>query len=302
MSYSQLQTWDRCKFSWDLGYRQGWSSKSSKRYFEFGGLAHDFLALYFEHKRDRKSDAEFQVAYKNMIRAKYDANAENPETLAEVVQLIDRYISDYSPFNDQHMIVRDVEYHFEIPLTTPVGRTYWLQGYIDLIVEIEGKLWIGEHKTIGNAKGWSPVEILMDAQTPTYAAALKEIGHDTFGIMYTFLNSYNYKDMKNTPPDKLFKRDFSYRNDRELKSILFQAGSIVDEICDYLEAPPSLYSDGPRKSMKKDCSFCQFQEPCLMDTKGLNMEAHLQINYKKKEARDNNGDGTQTNQEIILSF
>lgn len=278
ISHSQLQTWDRCKFSWHLNYEQGWTQKEKSNALTIGTLVHEFLEIYYANVK-LGTVAEAWPA----IRTRVNSKMQNPMQSLDDIQcvntaarLVEKYVHDFAPFQDKGLKIHEVEYHFVIPLISPKGRDFELQGYVDLLLEMNGKYWIWDHKT-ANGKFWTPTECMMDSQMPTYAAALRTQGIDVFGIVINMLNTYQYKKWSEVTPEKLFRREKTYRTPAELDNILVEIGRSYDEMKDFQESGMPA-----RRSLKKDCSFCFFQDPCLMGIKGVDLNEYMSLNYRKK--------------------
>lgn len=275
VSHSQLGVWDRCRFSFHLGYTLGWVQKEEPIYFTRGGLIHEWLAEYY----NRIKDVEINLGSSAFLideMQKALAQGVDPILVNQVGYLVRRYIEDYSVFEDKGINIVEVEKHLVVDLTTPKGREFSLQGIVDMVLQdLSGNYWLRDHKSCGNAKFWSESEVLMDSQLPTYAAILRRHGMEVFGMDLNFLNTYDYKDKNAQSPDKLFKRMRTYRTATEQDNMLYEVGLAVDDIIDN--------RDNPRRSLKKDCAKCQFQDPCLLSMKGLDISTVMSANFKQKD-------------------
>jgi len=111
----------------------------------------------------------------------------------------------------------------------------------------------------------------------------EHLGIDIFGLMYNMINTYDYKN----PPssDKLFLRKRTYRTPQELDSIMHEIGATVDDMIEN--------QDNPIRNLNRDCSWCEFQDPCLMSMKGMDIEPLMEDVFEQKGPRP---DGTR-NQE-----
>jgi hypothetical protein len=181
-------------------------------------------------------------------------------------QLVHRYVRDFAPEQDQEHEILDVEKHVEVSFQTPnLGITYNLQCYIDLLTRHRpsGKVWQWDHKTFGS-KPWTADEIMMDSQQAIYALAMKKLGVPVFGLKYNMLNTRNYKNFDNQPPDKLFVRENSHRTDYELEQLTHEIGLMVEDM--------AKNSDDRRRSPKRECSLCPYINPCQLNMKGMPLE------------------------------
>lgn len=278
VSHSQLGVWNRCSFKWHLGYQEGWSNKNQPIYFERGGRIHEALAEYYEGVKQGKI-ALGDDSFLRTLTTEWVKEGVPVELVNDVMQIVGRYIRDYSPFNDNDLEILSVEERFVMDLETPLGRPYKLQGIIDLVVRVKstGKIIIIDHKSSGNASFRSEEALSMDTQLPSYVHLLRNEGVDVFGMAYNFLNTYNYKDRRNTPVDKLFKRISSYRTENELEVILRETGNAVDEMYDR--------RNSPRRSFGYDCDRCDKQELCLMTMRGIDLDRERPINFERNPAK-----------------
>ncbi len=267
VSNSKLNVWDRCHFKYKLSYVDEWVSKTKSPALARGSMIHELIGMHDEGRSWAEIVEKIQ---------EYARNGSEITEVSRVATLVERYVTDYAPTANIGWDFHSTERYLKIPLVTPGGNEYNLEGYIDGLVNLNGKTWLLERKTYGGSQwAWKPTQILMDSQTPLYCAALRSQGVEVYGIIFDLINTYEYKK----PPDldKLFQREKSYRTPGELDSILYQTGLAVDEI---------LAHKGPyRKSLQRDCDFCPFQEPCLYDVKGVPIDSFLSTNFKKKEAR-----------------
>lgn len=116
----------------------------------------------------------------------------------------------------------------------------------------------------------------MDPQLPAYAMVMREkLGIDIFGLMYNMLNTYDYKSPP--PPEKLFLRKRTYRTPEELDSVLKEIGATVDDMIDNAE--------NPIRNLTRDCSWCEFQDPCLMSMKGMDIQPLMEDVFEQKGPR-----------------
>lgn len=279
LSYSQLQVWDRCEYAWSLGYAEEWTQKSTPTYFNMGGMIHQMLDMYYSNVRIGQKDTKFVDDFINMkINEAMETDHNLLPAVATTQRLIHRYITEFAPKEDKGQRILSNEYHFTVPFTTGNGRHFILQGYVDMITELSGRIWIWDHKS-SEGQFWTPNEVMMDPQTPLYAVALREQGMKTHGFVINMLNTYDYKTPATVSVEKLFRRESCYRTDKELNSVLQETLYMVD---DMLENNPT-----PRRSLRRECGKrCQFREPCLMGLKGIDPTPFLVNQFKKKDKID----------------
>lgn len=278
LSPSQIGTWDRCRFKWWLGYDQGWKKIESSYSAALGSMVHNFFAHWYE---TRDPNVITLVAEQYLASDIADMSTDTLKQLSVAQWVMERYI-EWAETEDKVWEVMEVEHHFIYPITTHKGRRFWLQGYIDAVARdlMTGKLWTWDHKTSQSSKMWTPVECMMDPQLPIYSAALKEFeGLDIFGLMHNLVKVYDYKDRSKVSDEQIFRRDKHYRSASELHTIMEQVRMVADEIYDFRQARPT-----PRRSLDKSCSFCWFQEPCMMSMKGMDINSLMLNDFEKKSS------------------
>lgn len=282
VSHSQLQAFDRCHFAWHLNYERGIVPVETKSYFDLGSYIHKLLQAYYLGIKDglEPKDAYEGVKELGALQiAMADTNIDALEIATKGLHLVRRYVFEYAQYHDKGWTILGVEHHFEIPFVSPGGINFLLEGYVDLVYQRpDGKIWIVDHKTANGANNfYTDIQILMDPQLPTYVAGLRQEGKDIFGITYNLLNTYSYKDFNDVDHEKLFKRMDTYRIPKELDNQVKQLGLAVDEMVNVK------ISNSRRRSLRRDCDRCAYQEPCLLDMKGIDVTPVLEANYKLKD-------------------
>lgn len=275
VSHSQLGTYDRCAFKWFLSYELGYKPKSVPTNVTLGSLIHSFLEEHYKLVQEHGHGGfDYQASMQEFLRSQPVEKQGDLEALDRASRLIERYLY-LAEIEDQSWEIIEVEVAREVEFKTPKGRLYTLVFIPDLIVREResGRLWLVDHKTAGNAAFWSDTEIMMDHQMPTYIAGLRQEGLDIYGIVYNFLNRYDYKDYNGTPTEKLFKRVHSYRTPVEIDTMVRELGFQVDDLIE---------NEIPRRSLRKECSRCWFQEPCLMSMKGMDIKRVLEAGFELK--------------------
>ena len=282
ISHSQLQTFDRCKFAWHLNYERGIVPVETKPYLDLGSYIHKLLQAYYEAVKTGQSHKEAYEAVKELGALRIQSAGNNLDALeiaTKGLHLVRRYVFDFAQYHDRGWTILGVEHHFEIPFVSPGGIDFLLEGYVDLVYQRpDGKIWIVDHKTAnGKQNFYTDIQILMDPQLPIYVAGLRQEGKDIFGITYNLMNTYDYKDFNDVDHEKLFKRMDTYRIPKELDNQVRQLGYAIDE----REALRT--TNIRRRSLRRDCDRCAYQEPCLLDMKGIDVTPVLEANYKLKD-------------------
>jgi hypothetical protein len=282
MSYSQLQVYDCCEYSWYLNYDQGWTTKSTGSALNIGSLIHELLEIHYNLVMNGNMDTEpvIDERLKDLVAEAMDSTLNQSSTLSEIYRagnVVKRYINEFAPLKDVGIQIMGVEHHFEVPIVTPRGFHFILQGYIDLLISLQGKVWVWDHKSTSNAAFWKPGEVQMDPQMTLYQYALKLMGIPVHGIIYNFFNTYEYKKPVETA--KLFKREPSYRSDIEVKNFARELLVQVEKVITNSSDPTYPY----HRSLRRDCDKCKFKEPCLYALKGIDPQPILVTKFMKKE-------------------
>lgn len=284
LSFSQAQAFGSCQFAWEIEYKMGYTAPQSKALY-LGTILHAFMADFYTRLMDDPSYQGSQwlsEVLPEMVETLLQAS-EHGETMVNVSQaawLMQRYL-EIQTMADRNFTVLAVEKHFISKLTTPKGRDFLMQAYVDLLLQDKGNgnIWLVDHKS--GQKFWTPMECLMDPQMPTYCASLMDEGIKVFGIMLNQINTYDYKRKNEVDNEKLFKREMMHRTSQEVHNVRQEFIRRADDILDAREATQHL----PR-SLRKDCGkYCKFPDPCLMGLKGMPIEVILEDTFQRKEKK-----------------
>jgi hypothetical protein len=277
VSYSQMQSWDRCEVLWDYAYARNWTRNSKATYFNFGTEVHLVFKVWYDLAIARVPKPErfdkIRAYWAERIN-KYHDNYEMLDIIRRAMAVTDRYFVEFAPLEDKGHQILKTEHHFTVPFQTKKGRNFILQGYIDLLTKRDNRLWAWDHKTM-ESTFWTPTQVMMEPQTPLYEAALRMQGDNVHGCFINMVNSYDYKDMSKVPKERLFSREPAYRTDIQLNNVVREMKMIVDDIIEN--------SGTPRRSLRLDCKNCSFQKPCLMRLKGIDDEPLLREEYSQKD-------------------
>jgi hypothetical protein len=283
-SYSQLMTWDRCHYSWYLNYHEGWSPIETKSYFVEGSVGHDLLMVYYKNLPLTDHDSCVKLV-KQKVGQYHSAAGDDVDKLkivTTIARVVKQYLEEFAVIEDQKWDFLDAEKKFEIPLVTPQGRDYILEGVIDILAreKATSRIWLWDHKFVGRGRFWSEEALLMDSQTPTYIAGLQQMNVPIFGAIMNQLNKHEYSKPQDRVPENLFKRKPIYHTNSELETRLIECGKMVDEVEECKE------SGNFRRSLKHDCEMCFWQDPCLLllKTPGSKVEDVMNMGAFTKKA------------------
>lgn len=286
VSFTQINSLNKCEFAWNLGFNELWTPKEPKTFFEVGNDVHKYFQMYYKNIGMTSTkhclemiDVEIE---KRVRKATQLQDVDKMKRVVRAAQITKTYITKYAPEADKDWEVLDTEKFFDVALESPMGRRYILQVGIDLLFRSKEskRISIVDHKSMeGLGKFWSPMQVLMDPQMPTYIVALRKIGVGVFSGIINMANTYMYKD-PNQPLENLFRREPAYFTNTELDGHLLELGHAVDRMLDIKER--GVY----RRSRSHSCNYCFFAEPCLMSLKGLPIQDTLETSFRRKMSRD----------------
>lgn len=323
VSNSEVESAARCDFQHQLGYRERWTKGPFNPESAAGqGIAwHEVLEVHY------RTIQAFQKQAEANDRPWWDFNHE--DALAEARERIQPLIARFTEMSedlgqliswmyaghvnhwgvDPEWRIIDVERAGQVPLSPPsslletslvrrpryrrIGATldFEFKYRADLIIEERGRLWLVDHKSVGNFP--SQLDLDFDPQIDRYTWALRQEGVPIYGQLF---NQARRKMLKRAQTlEERHRRPRTHRTDRELDSIaadLFQViyaryeqqirlegrndrerdtfGTWVDALP---EGPPV---DAPRQASSRHCSFlCDFTEACLAGRKGSDSRQYL---------------------------
>lgn len=175
-SYSQIEKYLQCPYSWFLKYVEGIKDETKSEYLEYGLAVHETLEVYFKYKKKYNKvmplDKILETYNRHFI--KHNIPFEQPES--EIEALIEGKITLerlYNPSNDLEKLfekakILGVETPFEIVID---GIT--IKGFIDLILGLDDKIYLIDHKSGG--KLFDKSKLQTNLQFPIYAIAIKNM-------------------------------------------------------------------------------------------------------------------------------
>jgi hypothetical protein len=279
VSHSQVQTFLACRKKWQYNYLRGWIPQLPPPAMAMGDFMHSFLDIYYQMLKDNPTDSPQDLwnTLETVIVEELKEDGSNGEDVLRALKALNRYVLEVAPRIDAGIQVIGSELHFEAPLTTPKGRTFLLEGYVDLLYyDREGKIRVRDHKTTGKANGfWSKKHIEKDPQQSTYIAGLRALGTDVFMGEVNEIVTFNYKNYMAEPIDKLFRTTPAFRTNELLDGNVRWYGRVVDAMID---------EDQFLESIEKGrCSYCFYEGPCSLQQQGKSDEQLLQIGFKRKD-------------------
>lgn len=282
LSPSQANVYNRCAWSWHLRYVKGYFPLPTNDTSEVGLLVHFLLQVAYESKKDnptrpysfhKEKVQEALLSFKDSFTT-YDQMVQ----LKRAGQIVKMYLDTLAPVHDQKQIVVGVEKHIFAPFTTPTGHTFYLQGYVDLLVAMSGGRYrVEDHKSTPDKKRfYTPDQVQFDDQLKSYCLILRALGFRVNDVAIRNYNTYDYKGGPETKStEDLFRRTTAVYSDKELDSFQEELGLLADEMF-FLERPI-------RRTISRDCARCWVKEACLYDMKGMNIGPLLRTKYTRRK-------------------
>lgn len=281
VSASQLNTRNRCAWSWHFRYVKGYVPIPTSDTSEVGLLTHRLLQVGYETKKENPNKP--YSFFKQKVQEELLSYRDRFETYEQMSQLkragniVLLYFDTMAPVHDQGHHVIGIEQHFVVQLSTPTGNPYFLQGYIDLLEAMSGaKYRVEDHKSTPDKKRfYTPDQVQFDSQLKSYCIALRHMGYNVQDVAIRNYNTYDYKaGIESREVKDLFARTTAHYSEKELETFEWEIGLLVDEM---------FYSNTPiRRTMSRDCASCWVKEACLMDMKGMDLTLLLKHKYTRK--------------------
>lgn len=245
VSWSEVDTARQCLQKHHLTYREGWEEKTTPQALHRGITWHALLeALY--------NSGEPEAPYEKLIEL-LDTNETDYETGELMKWMLDGYYVAYGegdPAWINNVVLVEHEINFALP---DVGYGPMnLTGYVDLVVELMGRLWLVDHKSGKNKPRANSLELA--DQWTIYVAALREEGYDIFGSIHSYAKTDRLKRIQT--PEERFIRTPIQRTDHEVKKV-------IEEVT--VQAwQAKLGLQGNPRSPGDHCGYrCSFLDSCI---------------------------------------
>ncbi len=158
-SHSALKTFQRCAKRWSYRYIDRIEPKEKSLAMQRGSELHD------------------------MFETHYKGEPHDPKHAGENYDILRRYILKWAK-EDKNWTILHVEEEFEFTIDH-----YTVVFKPDLIIEINGEVWIVDHKTTANIPDeWDPYN-MTDFQHLLYVGGLRELGYNVKGFLFNYIRS-----------------------------------------------------------------------------------------------------------------
>ena len=150
----------------------------------FGHVIHEALSLWY------KTGGNLKDVYR-LIDSKFpnyqsDPGQKQDRFLAYV--MLTSYADKYQE-EDWRIVGLDLEFSGQIrnPRTGSKSRTFTMAGKANGIVEVDGELFLLEHRTVSTSEEMTPDRLWADTQTILYSYYLQQKGLPIVGVIYNIL-------------------------------------------------------------------------------------------------------------------
>ncbi len=172
LSVSRVGVWQLCHQQYKYKYHEKLPSlEEDPIYFGYGTIIHKIAEVYTQSKGQRVIS---EIA-SDVLNGKIPLDDGKPviKLTTEYKNKLISHIRSLKKINDQLGFEGHTEWEFNFDLDPPHGRI--VMGYIDRLIEKNGKYWILDYKTTKKSK-WrkGPKEIGGDLQLRTYARVVQK--------------------------------------------------------------------------------------------------------------------------------
>jgi len=203
LTYSSIQTFKACRKKYFFRYHRNLISKETPVYFRVGAAIHEGLAAYYSGEDvNQKIRSYFQD---NIPATSDGVELQKWDEALELSQKVfDHYCKMHPRENDVFLVI-DNEKEFSLPIVNPESdrksQTFSIAGRIDMVIDLDGNLWIVEFKTVANITSAYKRKLTLDNQTLLYIEGAERFSdRPCRGVLYIVIS-------KQVPrPPELLKR------------------------------------------------------------------------------------------------
>lgn len=281
ISNSEVKAFQTCERQHYYAFRealkpQGGHSKALTR----GIVGHEALEFYYKAKQAGYSQ---DICREQIRRSLGSAQVDYPEYVKEIQQLefvLSRYVDHYW---DEPWRILEVESNHSLLLENSIE--YGLR--LDLLVEVlagrdKGQIIIVDHKYVYDF--FNDREKQMNTQLVKYIRTLKKNG---IPVRKAVLNQIRYRQMKNTDPNMLFRRDTIVTTDAESQRFMEEFHKVAYDIHLFSGLTEAEHKRLSKMHIdKQTCSQCAFQPLCKLNLQGLDETKTKEMLYTHNDYVD----------------
>ena len=179
-TYTMWDAFRNCQKLYELKYLYGLVPNERPDTLTFGGLVHDCLADWYQ-----------QYDWKKRLRTALGEEKVEPIQVMLAYGMIEGYDKRYGAEDAAFKIVaieQVVEGRIRNPKSTGQSQTFRFKGKVDGLVDLDGELWLMEHKTTSRIDMAYIEKLWMDFQIALYKKYVEEqYGRPVAGVIYNAL-------------------------------------------------------------------------------------------------------------------
>lgn len=240
VSYSRMATYRRCLYKYYLNYVENLKPPVGSLGQIRGSAGHAALANWYSKGKD--NERAMQTAWRTFQKE----GGVDPEDFEPLREALERYF-DWAEVGDKWE-VQAVEKKFDFELEPGLR----LMGYMDMIVEQSGHIWVVENKFL---KQVSTGHLDLDPQVSTYMLGAFACGIQPVGVIYNIIRMSSGPTAQQDP----VVRKLLYRNKEGLRAKLEEIKMQGRAMATFENEGGDIYRNETR-----DCSWdCPYFQVCL---------------------------------------
>lgn len=201
-SYSQLNSFDECRYGFYLQRIEGIEEEASNAFAERGSLIHDLLDQWAKKKLTKEQMLdEYIKRYSEEVVTAWPRLQASKGYAKKAYETGIEFLENFDEFEGYEVLGAEEKFKIELPLTTGDKRMF--VGVVDMILKEEnsGDIIVCDHKS-KSLKSFKRDEDKMYRQQLLYSTYIKEkYGDFPAGLMFHLFNEGGVK------PQRLFSTD-----------------------------------------------------------------------------------------------
>lgn len=269
ISYSELASARQCLHKHDLEYRQRWVAPRKGRALTIGTLWHQVM-----ERRYQTGGTFPSMDFRDLL---WQENGERDEIQDLVAWMFDGYVAKWNQDRDWKILAVEHVAHVWLPTPRGTRSSFLFKMKIDLVVKIDGRIWLVDHKSGQNLP--TEKDLALDTQFGLYTWGLRKLGKNVHGAIYNAARTQRNKAEMRL--EDRFSRTLLYRTEDELENLAVEAYKTARRMYQHEEG----YAE--RSPVPDTCGWkCSYTEPCLAGLKGLDeREFLLSAGYEQQFER-----------------
>lgn len=270
VSPSQMSMWYRCRYAWKLAKIDG---VGQENYRESGAankglIFHAFMDWLHKHCIGRPISRLSPTGQKQAlehVQLTYGADAD----FYKVFTIFLAYV-DWAAENEEGIpIASEIEVFADTGLVTRDGRKIYLHGFIDLLLDLFGKLILIDHKSHTN-QPWTKSRLFYDHQFMFYWLLLELNGVQVDGAFVNAVNLFIPVDEKKFDMRLVGIGTKNVRPRFERIPLGPHEVNLQFYLDEFLKNIKQMWCDEPSYPMRlsSDCAYCTFRDHIELDATG----------------------------------